>query len=85
MIPVPVDGMVLIMDYKQFFSDVENWIYECNNQAAKLGFMTDGFWDWVVKSLEEFTKKYNNEKLAMKQASMLLEWLDELWKDMKNA
>lgn len=85
MIPVPVDGMVLIMDYKQFFADVENWIYECNNQAAKLGFMTDGFWDWVVKSLEEFTKKYNNEKLAMKQASMLLEWLDELWKDMKNA
>lgn len=85
MIPVPVDGMVLIMDYKQFFADVENWIYECNNQAAQLGFMTDGFWDWVVKSLEEFTKKYNNEKLAMKQASMLLEWLDELWKDMKNA
>ena len=73
------------MDYKQFFADVENWIYECNNQAAQLGFMTDGFWDWVVKSLEEFTKKYNNEKLAMKQASMLLEWLDELWKDMKNA
>ena len=73
------------MDYKQFFADVENWIHECNNQAAQLGFMTDGFWDWVVKSLEEFTKKYNNEKLAMKQASMLLEWLDELWKDMKNA
>ena len=85
MIPVPVDGMVLIMDYKQFFADVENWIYECNNQAAKLGFMTDEYWNWVVKSLEEFTKKYNNEKLAMKQASMLLEWLDELWKDMKNA
>ena len=85
MIPVPVDGMVLIMHYKQFFADVENWIYECNNQAAKLGFMTDEFWNWVVKSLEEFTKKYNNEKLAMKQASMLLKWLDELWKDMKNA
>ena len=85
MIPVPVDGMVLIMDYKQFFADVEKWIYECNNQATQLGFMTDGFWDWVVKSLEEFTNKYNNEKLAMKQASMLLEWLDELWKDMKNA
>ena len=47
--------------------------------------MTDEFWNWVVKSLEEFTKKYNNEKLAMKQASMLIEWLDELWKDMKNA
>ena len=73
------------MDYKQFFADVENWIYECNNQAAKLGFMTDEFGNWVVKALEEFTKKYNNEKLAMKQASMLLEWLDELWKDMKNA
>ena len=73
------------MDYKQFFADVENWIYECNNQAVKLGFMTDEFWNWVVKSLEGFTKKYNNEKLAMKQASMLLEWLDELWKDMKNA
>ena len=73
------------MDYKQFFADVEKWIYECNNQAAKLGFMTDEFWNWVVKSLEVFTKKYNNEKLAMKQASMLLEWLDELWKDMKNA
>ena len=73
------------MDYKQFFADVEKWIYECNNQAAKLGFMTDEFWNWVVKQIEEFTKKYNNEKLAMKQASMLLEWLDELWKDMKNA
>ena len=73
------------MNYKQFFADVEKWIYECNNQAAKLGFMTDEFWNWVVKSLEEFTKKYNKAKLAMKQASMLLEWLDELWKDMKNA
>ena len=73
------------MNYKQFFADVEKWIYECNNQAAKLGFMTDEFWNWVVKSLEAFTKTYNNEKLAMKQASMLLEWLDELWKDMKNA
>ena len=73
------------MDYEQFFADVKSWIYECNNQAAQLGFMTDEFWNWDVKSLEEFTKKYNNEKLAMRQASMLLEWLDELWKDMKNA
>lgn len=72
------------MDYEKFFEDVKKWIYECNVKAAEFGFMSDGFWDWVVKSLEEFTKKYNNEKLAIKQASMLLEWLDELWKDMKN-
>ncbi len=59
MIPVPVDGMVLIMDYKQFFADVEKWIYECNNQAAKLGFMTDGLFIFLAKLFENLSAKWS--------------------------
>lgn len=73
------------MDYEKFFDDVKKWIYECNSVAAKVGFLTDDFWIWAVKSLGDLTKKYNNEKLAMRQADMLLEWLEDTWKDMQNA
>lgn len=73
------------MNYEQFFNDVKSWINECNDQAAQLGFMTDEFWNWVVKSLSDLTGKYNNEKLAMKQADMLLSWLEDTWREVKNA
>jgi hypothetical protein len=72
------------VNYEQFFNDVKSWIYECNDQAVKDGFMTDDFWNWVVQSLSDLTVKYNNVKLAMRQAEMLLDWLDEMWREIKN-
>lgn len=72
------------MNYEQFFNDVKSWINECNTQAVTLGFLTDEFWNWAVKSLSNLTGKYNNEKLAMKQADMLLSWLEDTWRELKN-
>lgn len=72
------------MDYEKFFSDVAKWILDCNSQAAKLGFFNDEFWNWVVMSLGELCTKYNSDPLVMAQTDMLMDWLDDMWKKVKN-
>jgi hypothetical protein len=73
------------MDYKIFFDDVLSWINECNGQAQKLGFFEQDFWDWAVETLNELCEKYHQDKLAQAQTAMLLDWLEDTWKEAENA
>lgn len=63
------------MDYNAFFTEVANWIIQCNQQALKLGMQSQEFWDWVIYSSGEICNKYGNNKLAINQMVMLNEWL----------
>lgn len=72
------------MNYEEFFEDIKKWINECNEQAQKLGFFEQKFWDWAVESLSQICVKYHQDKLAQAQTKMLLDWLDQVWKDTKN-
>ncbi|HBC90947.1 MAG TPA: hypothetical protein DCZ00_05825 [Lactococcus sp.] len=72
------------MNYEKFFSDVKEWIEKCNSQAIKLGFFEEDFWTWVIMSLGELSTKYNNHPLAMKQTFMLMDWLDDTYKEAKD-
>jgi hypothetical protein len=64
------------MDYKAFFAEVVDWINKANQMASKHGIDSEAFWNWVVNSTGEICDKYQNNKLVIKQMSMLYEWLD---------
>jgi len=65
------------MDYKAFFADVEGWIAQANQAAVQHGMGSEVFWDWVTDSTSALAAKYENNKLAIKQMVMLVEWLEE--------
>jgi KaiC/GvpD/RAD55 family RecA-like ATPase len=67
------------MDYKAFFAEVADWINQANQTAIKCGIDSDVFWEWVVNSTREICDKYQNNKLVIKQMSMLFEWLDDVY------
>jgi len=71
------------MDYQAFFSDVVNWIGQTNQAAAKYGMEHEQFWLWVVESSGALTKKYQDNKLVIRQMIMLIEWLEEIYESRK--
>ncbi|OAS21151.1 hypothetical protein [Paenibacillus oryzisoli] len=66
------------MDYQAFFADVHEWIQKANQAAMQYGMGTQAFWTWVADSAGELCKKYDQNKLAIKQMMMLIEWLEEV-------
>lgn len=66
------------MDYKAFFAEVADWINQVNQQAVQHGMESEQFWVWVVRSTSEICEKHQNEKLVVKQMSMLYIWLEEV-------
>lgn len=66
------------MDYKVFYAEVAEWINQVNQTAVQHGMHSDEFWQWVVKSTSDICKRYKNEKLVVKQMSMLYIWLEEV-------
>jgi len=73
------------MDLNQFYSDVINWINECNTRAVNQGMDSDEFWQWVMKSIGTLSNKYNNDDLAVMQFVMLVEWLEKIYWDIKRS
>ena len=68
------------MDYKVFYAEVADWIYQVNQMASKHGMGSEAFWQWVTSSISEICNKYNNNILVKKQMTMLYEWLEEVMK-----
>ena len=71
------------MDYEAFFKDVVQWIGQVNQAALRYGMDQDEFWDWVVGSCSEMCKKYQDNRLVIKQMEMMVDWLDEVYKSQK--
>ncbi|BBI32353.1 hypothetical protein [Cohnella abietis] len=72
------------MDYKAFFSDVMLWIGQANQAASRYGMESPDFWKWVADSSGKLCKKYQDNRLAIKQMVMLIEWLEEVHDKGKN-
>jgi len=73
------------MDYKAFFADVLAWIQEANQAAARYGMESPEFWAWVADSASGLSRKYDDNRLVMKQMMMLVEWLEEVFETRKGA
>lgn len=67
------------MDYGAFFADVQTWIGQANQAAAKYGMQNEDFWTWVADSSAAICEKYQENRLAIKQMMMLVEWLEEVY------
>lgn len=66
------------MDYQVFYGDVLAWIQETNEAAEKYGLGTEGFWQWVADSCGALGRKYDDNRLVIKQMVMMVEWLEEV-------
>ncbi|MBY9082365.1 hypothetical protein KIH86_13950 [Paenibacillus sp. HN-1] len=72
------------MDYGAFFADVQAWIGQANQAAARFGMESPAFWQWAADSTGAMCRKYNDHRLAIKQMMMLVEWLEEVYEGRKN-
>jgi hypothetical protein len=71
------------MDYAAFYRDVVAWIGQVNQTAMKFGMNSSDFWRWVADSSGSICKKYQDNRLAIKQMIMLVEWLEEVYERQK--
>lgn len=71
------------MDYGAFYRDVVAWIGQVNEAAMKFGMSNAEFWRWVADSSSEICKKYQDNRLAIKQMIMLVEWFEEVYERQK--
>lgn len=71
------------MDYKAFYGDVLGWIQAANQAAARYGMSNPDFWQWVADSCGEISRKYQENRLVIKQMVMLVEWLEETYENSK--
>lgn len=72
------------MDYKAFYNDVVGWINQVNQAAAKYGMHDEQFWVWVVESSSAISKKYQDNRLVIKQMLMLVGWLEDVCENNAN-
>jgi len=66
------------MDYHAFYNDVVAWIGQANQVAAQYGMHSESFWSWVADSCGTICRKYQDNRLVIKQMIMLVEWLEEV-------
>lgn len=71
------------MDYQSFYAEIANWITQVNQQATTLGMQSEAFWAWVTESAGQIGNKYGNTDLVVKQLLMLIDWLEEVYKNMQ--
>ncbi|HFI0256485.1 TPA: hypothetical protein ACGOVD_001155 [Streptococcus suis] len=66
------------MNYIEFFeTEVPSWMRASNQKMQEVGFNTQAYWNWVVVSMAEISKKYNNDQLVMDQMGLIFNWLEE--------
>lgn len=71
------------MDYKAFFAEVAEWILKVNDMATTYTMDNEIFWNWVMKSIGEISKKYDNNSLVIAQMTMLYNWLEDVYAETK--
>lgn len=65
------------MNYIEFFEkEVPAWMRASNQKMQEVGFNTQAYWNWVVVSMAEISKKYGNDQLVMDQMGLILAWLE---------
>ena len=66
------------INYIDFFSRViPEWMARSNQKSHEVGFGTDAYWLWVVSSISEICKQYNDDELVMEQFGLLFNWLEK--------
>jgi hypothetical protein len=66
------------IDYIDFFSRViPEWMARSNQKSHEVGFGSDAYWLWVVSSIGEICKQYNDDELVTEQFSLLFNWLEK--------
>ncbi|MCQ8265158.1 hypothetical protein NF419_04400 [Streptococcus suis] len=66
------------MNYIEFFEkEVPAWMRASNQKMQEVGFNTQAYWNWVVVSMAEISKKYDNDQLVMDQMGLIFNWLEE--------
>ena len=66
------------IDYIDFFSRViPKWMARSNQKSQEVGFASDAYWLWVVSSIGEICKQYNDDELVTKQFGLLFSWLEK--------
>lgn len=67
------------INYADFYQDVEAWIGQANQAAMQHGMDSSEFWQWAADSTGAICKKYQDNRLVIKQMVMLVEWLEEVY------
>ena len=65
------------LDYRAFYQDVTDWIYQAQEVERIKGFGTDEYMDWIVQSVVQICEKYNDDKFVLKQMRMLWQHIDD--------
>lgn len=65
------------LDYRAFYQDVTDWIYQAQEVERLKGFGTEEYMDWIVQSVVQICEKYNNDKFVHKQMRMLWNHIDD--------
>ena len=65
------------LDYRAFYNDIVDWIYQAQELERIKGFGTDEYMDWIVQSVVQICEKYNNDKFVHKQMRMLWNHIDD--------
>lgn len=65
------------LDYRAFYNDVVDWIYQAQEVERIKGFGTEEYMDWIVQSVVQICEKYNNDKFVHKQMRMLWNHIDD--------
>lgn len=68
------------MNFKQFFGDVVLWMEKSNEMVKQCSIHSEEYWSWAFQSSGELCKKYGNHPLAIKQMSMLIDFLEDMRK-----
>ena len=65
------------LDYRAFYNDVVDWIYQAQEVERIKGFGTEEYMDWIVQSVVQICEKYNDDKFVLKQMRMLWQHIDD--------
>ena len=65
------------LDYRAFYTDVVDWIYQAQEVERIKGFGTEEYMEWIVQSVVQICEKYNNDKFVHKQMRMLWNHIDD--------
>lgn len=65
------------LDYRAFYQDVVDWIYQSQEVERLKGFGTEEYMDWIVQSVVQICEKYNDDKFVLKQMRMLWQHIDD--------
>lgn len=69
------------MDFHIFYQDVIKWMEANNQMISKYSIQSDTYWDWVVKSSGYMCNKYDNHQLVINQMMMLMNYLENIYKE----